>query len=304
LDELRTFHFHPPSEFPQEKNPSNSLAAFTFQPDFKDRMSAPEGKRSPASSVEYLCVVDFEATCDDKCPKPTPQEIIEFPAVLLNVDTGEVDDVFHYYIQPNLHPNSSKFCTELTGITQDVVNSGTSLFEALKLHEQWLQKHNLVNHDTPITSTEQKRFLYVTCGDWDLMTYLPNQLAHHNMKMPNIFRSWVNIKKAYGQFYYRKASGMTSMLNDLGLGLQGRHHSGIDDSKNIARVCSRMIADGWNPQATTRRGIQFNSSTAKKTAYKVAPKDTKRRKTPAEVDETQCKTVYLIRHGQSECQAA
>jgi phosphohistidine phosphatase SixA len=185
-----------------------------------------------------------------------------------------------------------------------MVNSGMSLFETLKLHEQWLQKHNLVNHDTPITSIEQKRFPYVTCGDWDLKTCLPNQLAHHNMKMPNIFRSWVNIKKAYGQFYYRKASGMTSMLNDLGLGLQGQHHSAIDDSKNIARVCSRMIADGWNPQATTRRGTQLNSLTAKKAAYKLAPKDTKRRKTPAEVDETQCKTVYLIRHGQSEGQAA
>jgi 3'-5' exoribonuclease 1 len=61
-------------------------------------MSTPEGKRSPALSVEYLCVVDFKATCDDKCPKPTPQEIIEFPTVLLNVDTGEVDDVFQYYI--------------------------------------------------------------------------------------------------------------------------------------------------------------------------------------------------------------
>jgi inhibitor of KinA sporulation pathway (predicted exonuclease) len=144
------------------RNSRNSLAAFTFLPDFKDRISAPEGKRSPALSVEYLCVVDFEATCDDKCPKPIPQEILEFPAVLLNVDTGEVDDVFNYYIQPDLHPNLSKFCTELTGITQDMVNSGISLFEALTLHEQWLQKHNLVNHDSPITSTEQERFLYVT----------------------------------------------------------------------------------------------------------------------------------------------
>lgn len=43
---------------------------------------------------------------------------VEFPAVLLNTSTGEVESEFHTYVQPQEHPILSEFCTELTGITQ------------------------------------------------------------------------------------------------------------------------------------------------------------------------------------------
>lgn len=35
--------------------------------------------------------------------------------------------------------------------------------------------------------------------------------------------------------------GMTEMLDVLGLKLEGKHHSGIDDVKNICRICIEMI---------------------------------------------------------------
>lgn len=44
--------------------------------------------------------------------------LVEFPAVLLNTSTGEVESEFHTYVQPQEHPTLSEFCTELTGITQ------------------------------------------------------------------------------------------------------------------------------------------------------------------------------------------
>uniref|UniRef100_A0AAQ4RDX9 Exonuclease domain-containing protein n=1 Tax=Gasterosteus aculeatus aculeatus TaxID=481459 RepID=A0AAQ4RDX9_GASAC len=43
---------------------------------------------------------------------------VEFPAVLLNTSTGEIQSEFHTYVQPQEHPVLSEFCTELTGITQ------------------------------------------------------------------------------------------------------------------------------------------------------------------------------------------
>ena len=43
---------------------------------------------------------------------------VEFPAVLLNTSTGEVESEFHSYVQPQERPTLSDFCTELTGITQ------------------------------------------------------------------------------------------------------------------------------------------------------------------------------------------
>lgn len=35
-----------------------------------------------------------------------------------------------------------------------------------------------------------------------------------------------------------------SMLDDLGMELQGRHHSGIDDVRNITAICVRLLQDG------------------------------------------------------------
>lgn len=48
---------------------------------------------------------------------------VEFPAVLLNTSTGEIESEFHSYVQPQEHPILSKFCTELTGITQVSMHS-------------------------------------------------------------------------------------------------------------------------------------------------------------------------------------
>jgi inhibitor of KinA sporulation pathway (predicted exonuclease) len=62
--------------------------------------------------------------------------------------------------------------------------------------------------------------------------------------------AWINVQKAFENSYDRKAKGMTAMLDHLSLGLEGRHHSGIDDCKNIARICARMLEDGWVPTVT------------------------------------------------------
>lgn len=50
--------------------------------------------------LDYLCILDFEATCNNVKPAPRPQEIIEFPTLLFNVRTGQVEDEFHHYIKP------------------------------------------------------------------------------------------------------------------------------------------------------------------------------------------------------------
>jgi len=41
-------------------------------------------------NVDYLIIIDFEATCREDCPNDWLYEIIEFPAILLNVHTLNV----------------------------------------------------------------------------------------------------------------------------------------------------------------------------------------------------------------------
>ena len=41
-----------------------------------------------------------------------------------------------------------------------------------------------------------------------------------------------------------KPAGMAGMLRALDLELVGRHHSGIDDARNIARIVITLLAKG------------------------------------------------------------
>jgi hypothetical protein len=43
---------------------------------------------------------------------------VEFPAVLLNTLTGEIESEFQFYVQPQEQPVLSEFCQQLTGLTQ------------------------------------------------------------------------------------------------------------------------------------------------------------------------------------------
>lgn len=96
---------------------------------------------------DFLVVLDFEATCDDKKLNPNfaPQEIIEFPACLLNTKTLEVEDEFQLYIKPTVEPILTDFCTYLTGITQVDVENGLLLSDGLISFEAWLIKHKLLS---------------------------------------------------------------------------------------------------------------------------------------------------------------
>jgi ERI1 exoribonuclease 2 len=88
-------------------------------------------------------VVDFEATCWPKGmqAKWRTHEIIEFPAILLNLETGEVEAEFHRYVKPEENPILSDFCVELTGITQSTVDqSNNNLATCLTLFNDWLRE--------------------------------------------------------------------------------------------------------------------------------------------------------------------
>ncbi|CAB9523065.1 ERI1 exoribonuclease [Seminavis robusta] len=183
--------------------------------------------------IDYLLVLDFEATCSPNGEAdPDPVEIIEFPTLLLNVKTGEIEDTFHYYVKPEVHPELSEFCTSLTGIHQSTVKQGKTLTEVLALHQQWLEQHNLIassaTDNTPATQRLRKqRFLYCTSGDSDLRQYLPQQLKYHNQPVPYHFKSWINIQHPFSKFYHCKSRGMTNILHLLDIELEGRVLLGV-----------------------------------------------------------------------------
>ncbi|NXE47009.1 ERI2 exoribonuclease, partial [Casuarius casuarius] len=176
--------------------------------------------------------------------------IVEFPAVLLNTATGETESEFHTYVQPQEHPILSEFCTELTGITQNQVDEAVPLNICLSQFLKWIQKIQeekkiLFNSDIPSHSTsEAKLCTFVTWTDWDLGVCLHYECKRKQLRKPDILNSWIDLKATYRLFYNRKPKGLKGALQDLGIAFAGREHSGLDDSRNTARLAWRMICGG------------------------------------------------------------
>ncbi|NXY13244.1 ERI2 exoribonuclease, partial [Atrichornis clamosus] len=211
---------------------------------------ARSGARAAAGQrFAFLIVLDFEATCWREPGRRGP-EIIEFPAVLLNTSTGEIESEFHMYVQPQEHPILSEFCTELTGITQNQVDEGVPLNICLSQFLKWIQKiqkeKNIIfSIDTKSNSTsEAKACAFVTWTDWDLGVCLQYECKRKQLRKPDILNSWIDLKATYKAFYNRKPKGLNGALQDLGIAFEGREHSGLDDSRNTARLAWRLICDG------------------------------------------------------------
>ncbi len=196
---------------------------------------------------DYILVLDFEATCDDK-KKITPQEIIEFPILMVDTKSFEIHSTFHQYVEPQVNKNLSEFCTNLTGITNQMINGQPNLEQTLKLFDEWLKSKKELTMDE---SQKNKNFTFLTCGDWDLKTMLPEQCKQFNIMHAEYFNSWINLKKAYCKYTGTFPRGMTRMLDDLDIKLEGRHHSGIDDCRNIAKIVKKMGMGGHIFKNTT-----------------------------------------------------
>ncbi|XP_068100909.1 ERI1 exoribonuclease 2 isoform X2 [Hyperolius riggenbachi] len=198
---------------------------------------------------QYLIIIDFESTCW-KDIKHYGQEIIEFPAVLLNTSSGEIESEFHTYVQPQEHPILSNFCTELTGISQQQVDDGVPLKICLSQFSNWIQK---LQNDKGIifpsvlpnqATSDQKICAFVTWSDWDLGVCLLYECKRKQLRKPDILNSWIDLRLTYKLFYNRKPKGLNGALQDVGIEFSGREHSGLDDSRNTARLAWRMICDG------------------------------------------------------------
>lgn len=190
-------------------------------------------------AITKAVVLDFEATCSDD-RSFNPMEIIEFPSILLHVDydtmlppLSQLHELitFQRFVRPIINPTLTPFCKGLTKITQDQVNAARPFVEVFQEHQTWLS-HNHCNENNTV---------FVTCGDWDLKTMLPNQTELSNVPIPPIYTKWVNIKKLYKKYYGTDRISMYDMMTRLDLIPEGTLHRGIDDTYNIARIFIELI---------------------------------------------------------------
>ncbi|XP_076372373.1 3'-5' exoribonuclease 1-like [Tachypleus tridentatus] len=200
----------------------------------------------------FLCVIDFEATCEGEKVPDYPHEIIEFPAVLVDTRQKAIVDTFHEYCKPSLNPQLSEFCRSLTGISQETIDGADTFPEVLQKFENWLKDRGLGSDYS---------FCIATDGPWDMGRFLHLQCQFCKIPFPRWGRKWVNIRKAYTNFYRTKSYSLVPMLELLGLKFEGQQHCGFDDARNIARIAICMLKDGAHLKVNER--IDWNSLTKK-----------------------------------------
>lgn len=173
-------------------------------------------------NYRYFLIVDLEATCCDKQSVPRNEmETIEIGAVIVGSSTLEVVDEFCTFIKPIRHPRLTRFCTELTSIKQSDVDSAPGYPEAVVIFKEWLYKYT--------------DFLFCSWGNYD-KSQLEQDSRFHGIPFP-IGAPHLNIKVRFSEKQgLKKKFGMAQALSLCNLKLDGVHHRGIDDARNMARL--------------------------------------------------------------------
>ncbi|PIF30646.1 inhibitor of KinA sporulation pathway (predicted exonuclease) [Flavobacterium sp. 9] len=172
-------------------------------------------------TTDKIIIIDLEATCwQTTVPQGQENEIIEIGLAVLDSETGAITQNQGILIKPQ-RSIVSPFCTELTMITQDLLDkNGVSFEEAIE---------KLVDEYNPDLYT------WASYGQYDL-NMLRKQCKSFGIPYP-MGEEHINVKTSFGdKFGLVKPTGMNGALHLLDIPLEGTHHRGIDDAKNIAKI--------------------------------------------------------------------
>lgn len=181
---------------------------------------------SKALMPKFHLIVDFEATCcDDKSIRREEMEIIEIGSVMVD-ERAQIVDEFGRFVRPVRHAMLTPFCTELTSIRQEDVAEADTFPDAAQEWSSWLDDFD--DYDFCSWGNYDYKQLARDCLYHRIVN--PLEVPHRNLKEE--FTEHAGTKKRYG---------MKGALIHAGLPLEGTHHRGIDDARNIARLLEYML---------------------------------------------------------------
>lgn len=169
-----------------------------------------------------MLVIDLEATCDEGDGLPaSDMEIIEIGAVWATPD-GRILAEFQALVRPVLHPRLTPFCRQLTGITQSDVDGAPLFPEVAARLASFAEWHE--------ASTS-----WGSWGKYDAKQ-LERDCARHGVENPLARLEHINLKRTFAKSRRIKEVGMARALQMVGLPLDGSHHRGLDDARNIVKL--------------------------------------------------------------------
>lgn len=178
-------------------------------------------------TTDKIIIIDLEATCwrEETCPVGQENEIIEIGLAVLDSKTGEITQNQGILVKPT-RSSVSPFCTELTTITQELLDeNGLSFEEAIKQLVDEYQPH---------------LYTWASYGMFDIKK-LKQQCKSFGITYP-MRDEHINVKTYFTEkFGVKKARGMKGALNLLNISLEGTHHRGVDDARNIAKILYKCL---------------------------------------------------------------
>ena len=178
-----------------------------------------------AKKIDQIIVVDVESTCWEKRP-PAGQEseIIEIGICTVDVTSGRRLEKQSILVRPE-YSTVSKFCTQLTTLTQEQVEKGIAFQEACSI----LKKKYL-----------SKERIWASYGDYDRLQF-ERQCRARNISYP-FGPGHINVKSLLAIIHaLPREIGMSEALELLNLPLSGVHHRAGDDAWNIAHILSELL---------------------------------------------------------------
>lgn len=179
-----------------------------------------------ARKLDKILIVDIEATCwKASPPEGMTSDIIEVGICLLDVKTGEITANKGILVQPE-RSKISPFCTELTTITPELIeNEAVPFKEALgQLHKDYLSQSRA----------------WASYGAYDLRQF-QRQCQDLGVGYP-FGPSHINVKTLFAlKQQMEHETGMAGALDMLDIPLEGTHHRGVDDAKNIAKILRWLL---------------------------------------------------------------
>lgn len=177
--------------------------------------------------MNYI-IVDLEATCWQG-KRLGKNETIEIGAVLVN-EHKEIISEFKQFIKPSMHPTLSEFCTELTSIQQSDIDHAPRFPEAIESFLEWCKQGG-------------QDYVLCSWGRYDKNQFESDCILHE------MDTQWtqkhISLKHQYTDINHLKRHvGMKGALWKEDFTLEGTHHRGIDDARNITKVFLRYF-DKW-----------------------------------------------------------
>lgn len=199
----------------------------------------------------HYIIVDLEATCWENSRNPDRMEMIEIGAVRLLSASGPASGEFGRFVRPIAEPRLSDFCTNLTSITQHDVDTAETFPAVFHDFLEWIGP---------------EPFTLCSWGAYDLQQFRTD-CKRHRIPFPKSFERHLNIKKEFARVFGLRC-GMAAALRHVRLPLEGIHHRGIDDARNIAKLARRTLPRferenaGWLLSSSPQRSSAFTGGSA------------------------------------------